>query len=96
MSMIPCPNPNAVNETGISTPPLFVFLEKYRKYAFTNGPTRYLGSAKQSGWRNSDDLFNFIIKHIRCTVECLVLLLLDNLGAHLSVKGIDMLNSVRG
>ncbi|XP_011696449.1 PREDICTED: uncharacterized protein LOC105455090 [Wasmannia auropunctata] len=79
----------AVSASGNSVPPLFIFPRKYFKPHFiADGPPGCIGTANPSGWVNDEAFLLFIthfVKHVKCTPEKPILLLLDNHATHLSI-----------
>lgn len=83
----------SVSALGNSVPPFFIFpRKKFRDYMLNGAPVGSSGAANPSGWMVEDhflEYLKFFKRHVRCSKERPVLLLLDNHGSHLSVKGID-------
>ena len=73
---------------------MFVFPRVYFRNNFiVGGPLGCIGSANKSGWMNEDLYVNFIkhfIHHVRSSKERPVLLILDNVNAHISPTVIDL------
>ena len=72
---------------------MLIFPRKHFKDHFTrDGPPGCIGAANPTGWMSKEIFLDFIkhfVKHVRCTKERPVLMLLDN---HISHLGIDMLD----
>lgn len=87
----------AVSATGNSVPPFFVFPRvNYREHFLANGPPGAIGTANPSGWMKKEHFLEFakhFVKHVGCSKERPVLLLLDNHDSHLSVAALDYLKS---
>ena len=83
----------AVNATGNSVPPMFVFPRKnFRDYFIRGGPVGSIGAANGSGWMQGDEFLAFIkhfAKHSKPTKENQVLLLLDNHESHINLPTIE-------
>lgn len=84
----------AVSASGNTVPPMFIFPRvNYKNHFVHHGPPGCIGSANKSGWMVKDDFVIFLkhfIKHVRCTKEKPVLLILDNHDSHLSIAGIEL------
>lgn len=84
----------AVSASGISIPPMFIFpRKKYQDHFINGGPPDCIGTANSSGWATNDEFFIFMkhfIRHVKPTIECPVLLLLDNHSSHLCVETLDL------
>lgn len=83
-----------INAVGNMIPPLFVFPRVHFRNHFLNGaPTGAIGRASRSGWMNEELFSDFIqhfIQHVRCSKEKPVLLILDNVEAHITIRTIDL------
>ena len=83
-----------VNAVGNMIPPLFVFPRvNFREHFLNGAPTGAIGRASRSGWMNEDlfsDFMQHFMQHTRCTKERRVLLILDNVEAHITIKTIDL------
>ena len=83
----------AVNASGNSIPPMFLFPRKnYRSHFVNDGPPGSIGSANPSGWMTEEDFYVFLnhfVKHTRSSQDNPVLMILDNHSSHLSFKGIS-------
>lgn len=84
----------AVNATGNSIPPLFVFPRvNFKPFMLNGAPSGSIGSANPSGWSNDVIFVHFLhhfIKHVRPSVDRPVLLLLDNHETHVNISVIDL------
>ena len=84
----------AVGASGVVVPPMFVFpWVNFRNNFIVGGPLGCIGGANKSGWMNEDLYVNFIkhfIHHVRRSRERPVLLILDNVDAHISPTAIDL------
>jgi len=84
----------AVNASGNSVPPMFVFPRvKFHDHFIRDGPVGSIDVAHPSGWMMENNFVVFIqhfIRHVKPTHERAVLLLLDNHSSHLSVEAIDI------
>ena len=84
----------AVNATGNSIPPLFVFPRvNFKPFMLNGAPCGSIGSANPSGWSNETIFVQFLhhfVKHVRPSVEKPVLLLMDNHESHVNIQVIDM------
>ena len=83
-----------VNAVGNVIPPLLVFPRVHFRNHFLNGaPTGAIGRASRSGWMNEElfsDYIQHFIQHTRCTKERKVLLVLDNVESHITIRSIDL------
>lgn len=83
-----------VNAVGNVIPPLFVFPRvKFREHFLNGVPAGSIGRASRTGWMNEDlfvDYMLHFIQHTRCTKERPVLLILDNVEAHITIKTTDL------
>ena len=84
----------AVGASGVVVPPMFVFSRvNFRNNFIVGEPLGCIGGANKSGWMNEDLYVNFIkhfIHHVRSSKERPVLLILDNVDAHISATAIDL------
>ena len=84
----------AVGASGVVVPPMFVFPRvNFRNNFIVGGPLGCIGGANKSGWINEDLYVNFIkhfIHYVRSSKEQPVLLILDNVDAHISPTAIDL------
>lgn len=82
-----------VNAVGNSIPPMFVFPRKfYKDYFICDGPVGCCGSANPRGWITGPTFLLFMkhfVKHVRCSRESPVLVLLDNHASHLYIDVLD-------
>lgn len=83
----------AVNATGNSVPPFFVFPRvNFREHFIINGPTGCSGYAHPSGWMTENGFLkymNHFVSHVRCSKEKPCLVLIDNHSSHLSSDVLD-------
>ena len=83
----------AVNATGNTIPPMFIFPRKrYYDHFIRDGPVGCIGTGNGSGWMQEDDFLVFMqhfAKHTKPCIEEKVLLLLDNHGSHLSLDALN-------
>lgn len=87
----------AVSASGITIPPMFIFpRKKYKDHFVLGGPPDCIGVGNASGWSSDVEFYIFMehfIKHVKPSVECPILLLLDNHSSHLSIKTLDLAKS---
>ncbi|XP_076128435.1 uncharacterized protein LOC143109550 [Alosa pseudoharengus] len=87
----------AVNAAGNAIPPMFVFPRvKFKDCFMTGAPPGAKGTATRTGWMNEDiwpEFLDHLIQHTNCTPDRPMLLILDNLKAHISLKAIEMSKS---
>lgn len=87
----------AVSATGNSIPPFFIFPRvHFREHFLSNAPPGSTGAANPSGWMKREHFLDFckhFVKHVGCSPERPVLLLLDNHDSHLSIAALDYLKS---
>ena len=87
----------AVNAAGNATPPMFVFPRvKFKDCFMVGAPPGAKGTATRTGWMNEDiwpEFLHHLIQHTNCTPDRLILLILDNLKAHISLKAIEICKS---
>lgn len=81
---------------GTTLPPVWIFpRKKYDPHRMLkNVPAEYgaISLVHQSGWMTSDNFLKVLehfVKHVRCSAEHNVVLIMDNHESHLSVAGID-------
>ena len=83
----------AISAAGTVLPPFFIFPRVHYKQHFVNGgPEGSSGSARTGGWMNEDiflEYLNYFVSHVRSSHENKVLLIMDNLQAHISIQTID-------
>ncbi|KAG5278091.1 hypothetical protein AALO_G00095080 [Alosa alosa] len=88
----------AVNAAGNVIPPMFVFPRvKFKDCFMTGAPPGAKGTATRTGWMNEDiwpEFLDHLIQHTNCTPDRPMLLILDNLKAHISLKAIEMSKSI--
>ena len=94
----------AVSAIGNTVPPMFVFPRVHYKDAFVNGATpNSIGAAQPSGLMTADNFLKYMkhfVRHVRCSQEETMLLIIDNHESHLSIevlefakeKGVTMLS----
>jgi len=66
---------------------------KFREHFLNGAPVGAIGRASRSGWMNEDlfsDFMQHFIQHTRCTKDRSVLLILDNVESHITIKTIDL------
>eukprot|EP00064_Thunnus_orientalis_P026252 superscaffoldBa00016011_g26746 len=82
----------AVNATGNAAPPMFIFSHVHFKDHFIRGsPAGSIHHATKSGWTNEETFVMFLehfIHHTDCSIDHLVLLILDNHESHISLKAV--------
>ena len=87
----------AVNAAGNAIPPMFVFPRVRFKDDFMIGaPPGAKGASTRTGWMNEDtwpEFLNHLIQHTKCTPDHPILLILDNLKAHISLKAVEKAKS---
>lgn len=87
----------AVNAAGNATPPMFVFPRITFKDCFMIGaPSGAKGASTRTGWMNEDtwpEFLHCLIQHTNCTPDHPMLLILDNLKAHISRKAVEIAKS---
>lgn len=87
----------AVNAAGNATPPMFVFPRvKFKDCFMIGAPPGAKGTSTRTGWINEDtwaEFLDHLIHHINCTPDGPLLLILDNLKAHISLKAEEIAKS---
>ena len=87
----------AVSAIGNTVPPMFVFPRVHYKDSFVNGaPPNSIGAAHPSGWMTAENFLTFMkhfVRHVRCSQEETVLLILDNHESHLSIEVLEFANA---
>ncbi|XP_070184561.1 uncharacterized protein [Littorina saxatilis] len=81
-----------INGIGNCLPPCLVFPRKnYKNHMLFGAPPGTQGFCNPSGWMTQEivQCLHHIQKHIRCTVENKVLVILDNHVSHISVEAVD-------
>ena len=72
---------------------MFVFPRVHYKDSFVNGaPPNSIGAAHPSGWMTAENFLTFMkhfVRHVRCSQEETVLLILDNHESHLSIEVLE-------
>lgn len=83
----------AINATGNSVPPIFIFPKKnFKQHFIRDGPPGCIGTANGTGWMQEDDFVVFLrhfVKHAKPSKEQPVLLLLDNHDSYLSIDALN-------
>ncbi|XP_030257908.1 tigger transposable element-derived protein 2-like isoform X2 [Sparus aurata] len=84
----------AVNATGNTIPPMFIFPRvKYHEHFFRGAPTGSIVTATKSGWIN-EEVFRVYLEHViqltNCSKDHPLLLILDNHLAHVSLKSVEI------
>ena len=85
----------AVSTLGNTVPPMIIFPRvHYRDHFITGAPpgTIAIGAAHPSGWMTSENFLLFMqhfVRHVHCSPEKKVLLLLDNHDSHISTEVLD-------
>lgn len=82
-----------INALGNTVPPAFIYpLKTFKEEKFVGYPPGSLGLAHPSGWMTHDNFLNVMkhfIKHVKCSKDKPVLLLLDNHETHLNINVIQ-------
>ena len=72
---------------------MFVFPRVNYKDSFVNGaPPNSIGAAHPSDWMTAENFLKYIkhfVRHVRCSQEETVLLILDNHESHLSIEVLE-------
>ncbi|XP_041961220.1 jerky protein homolog-like [Alosa sapidissima] len=89
----------AVNAAGNAIAPMFVFPRvKFKDCFMTGAPPGAKGTATRTGWMNEDtwpEFLDHLIQQSNCTPDRPMLLILDNnLKAHISLKAIEISKSI--
>ena len=83
----------AINATGNSVPPIFIFpRKKFQAHFIRYGPPGSIGTANGSGWMQEDDFVVFLkhfVNHAKPDKDDPVLLILDNHDSHLSIEALN-------
>jgi hypothetical protein len=83
----------AINATGNSIPPMFLFpRKKFYDHFLTDAPLGAIGVSNGSGWMDKTNflrLLQHFKKHSKSSAASPVLLILDNHDSHISVAAID-------
>ena len=83
----------AINATGNSVPPIFIFpRKKFQAHFIRDGPPGSIGTANGSGWMQEDDFVVFLkhfVNHAKPDKDDPVLLILDNHDSHLSIEALN-------
>lgn len=84
----------AICANGTFVPPFFVFPRKiFKPFMLTGAPLGSSGAAYPSGWMTGDNFLKYIehfIKHVRCSKEFQILLILDNHESRYDVRVLNM------
>ncbi|XP_051771658.1 uncharacterized protein LOC127524235 [Ctenopharyngodon idella] len=87
----------AVNAAGNATPPMFIFPRvKFKDCLMIGAPPGAKGTSTRTGWKNEDtwaEFLDHLIQHTNCTPERPMLLIQDNLKAHISLKAVEIAKS---
>jgi len=79
----------AVNAVGNFVPPFLVFPRvHFKEHMLKGAPTGSVGVANVSGWMNVENFTVFLqhfVKHVKCSSEKPVLMLIDNHESHISL-----------
>lgn len=83
----------AVNAIGNSVPHIFIFPRlRYQDHFVRDGPVGCIGAGNASGWMQEEEFLLYLKhfkKHVQCSNDHRVLLLLDNHQSHISVRCLD-------
>lgn len=83
-----------VNAGGNSIPPVFIFPRVYFRPIFLkDSPPGSVGFCHPSGWMTADNFLQYLkhfIKYTKCSVNCPVLLVMDNHDSHISVATLNL------
>lgn len=84
----------AVNATGNSVPPFFIFpRQNVQEYMTVGAPPGSLAVAHASGWMTEENFEKYLthfIKFAKCSLDNKVLLILDNHKSHMSPNGLEI------
>ncbi|KAI4800772.1 hypothetical protein KUCAC02_007070 [Chaenocephalus aceratus] len=87
----------ALNAAGNAIPPMCVFPRVRFKDDFMIGaPPGAKGASTRTGWMNEDtwpEFLDHLTQHTQCTPDRPMLLILDNLKAHISLKAVEKAKS---
>ncbi|XP_050506078.1 uncharacterized protein LOC126884227 [Diabrotica virgifera virgifera] len=87
----------SVSATGNSIPPFFIFPRvNFKEHFLTSGPPGAAGAANPSGWMTKEHFLLFsrhFVKHVGCSLDRPLLLLLDNHDSHLSIAALNYLKN---
>lgn len=74
-------------------PPFFVFPRvNFKDHFLRDSPPGSKGTANPSGWmkeENFEEILKHFVSNVKCSKEHPCLLLIDNHGSHLLIKGLD-------
>lgn len=83
-----------VNAIGNSVPPLYIFPRVfYKDFMIKGAPPGSVGSAHPSGWSNKIIFLEYLrhfIKHVNCSSNNKVLIILDNHESHVNIEAINL------
>jgi hypothetical protein len=83
----------AVNAAGMALPPFFIFPRvKFFPHFLRGAPNDSAGAANKSGWMTESTFIMFMehfVRQTRCSVECPVILLVDNHCSHIAISVLD-------
>ncbi|KAK9977146.1 hypothetical protein ABG768_018967 [Culter alburnus] len=87
----------AVNAAGNAAPPMFIFPRvKFKDCFMIGAPPGAKGTSTRTGWMNEDtwaEFLDHLIQHTNCTPDRPMLLIQDNLKAHISLKAVEIAKS---
>lgn len=82
-----------VSAIGNSVPPLYIFPRvNYKDFMIKGAPPGAIGSAHPSGWSNKTIFMQYLhhfVKHVNCSLNNKVLLILDNHESHITIEAIN-------
>ena len=82
-----------INAVGNTVPPFMVFPRVHFKPSMLKGaPSGTDGAATASGWMTAKTFMKYLehfVKHVKCSPDQKVLLLLDNHDSHISLESLD-------
>ncbi|XP_063231073.1 uncharacterized protein LOC134535762 isoform X2 [Bacillus rossius redtenbacheri] len=87
---------NSINAIGNFIPPFLVFPRvNIKEFMYVGAPpgTVGVGHQKHSGWMTKENFVQFLnhfIKHVKCSLEHKVLLLMDNHEFHISLESLEL------
>lgn len=83
----------AVNAAGNTVPPMFIFPRVRFKDVFMIGaPAGAIGTTTRTGWMNEETwpvYLDHLIAHTKCTPESPIMLIIDNLKAHITFRAVE-------
>lgn len=84
---------NAVNRSGTSIPPFYIFPQvHFKEVLLMNGPPGCAGVAQHTGWMTEETFeswFSHFLAFAHLLKDNLILLILDNHKPHLTIDFID-------